>query len=382
MAPPSTSIEHLLVPLKTLNGLLEHFQTSLSTTSDLKSGDEPPNALSVLHDSSSLLRAQITKLSLLLLNKPFTPSAIVSVIISINGEILPGLMAADELCQSPSYSHILHKEIRTQLQDLVEGLVGLVCQVPKDESGMRSLDAKREGILKSTGQVWQTCDRLIKVAGMGIVGLAVENAEAYHALVKDAVDELEEWDPDDEDIDPFGGSSDSGSNSDGTASHPPKEPVLKVTKGEIPNRDTGEIERVALDSLQITDMHVVKVATLKTLKLIRMLYPALMKRRISKFLPFARISSISSRPPVAQIEILDQLMQHLRQFSEETDEIAAAVYGRDSAEVERKIQNLKALAERSIGAVKNDWANKEDEFTVWSTQWIQRVNESMVGPRS
>ncbi|KAL9579470.1 MAG: hypothetical protein Q9212_005092 [Teloschistes hypoglaucus] len=376
MAPPSMSIEHLLAPLKTLNGLLEHFQTSLSTTLVPRSSSQAPNALSVLHDSSSLLRAQVTKLSLLLLNEPFTPSAITSVITSINGEILPGLMAADELCQPRSYSHILHKEVRTQLGDLVEGLIGLVCHIPKNEVGKRSLHAQREEILKGTGQVWQTCDRLIKIAGMGIVGLAVEKAEAYHALVKDAVEELEEWDPDDEDMDPFGGSSDSGSNSDG------KEPTLAVINGGVPDKKIPEKESLALDNLEITDMHAVKGSTLKTLKLIHMLYPATLKRRISKFPPFARTSSTSSLPLTAQIEILDQLMQDLRQFSEETDEIAAAIYGRDSADVERRIKVLKTLATRSVGGVKNDWENQEDEFSVWSTKLIQRMNESTVGPKA
>ncbi|KAL8639127.1 MAG: hypothetical protein Q9228_003800 [Teloschistes exilis] len=367
------SIGQLEAPLKTLNGLLKHFQTSLSTTSDTGPSTQAPNALSVLHDSSSLLRAQITKLSLLLLNQPFTPSAIASVITSINGEILPGLMAADELCQPRSHSHILQKEVRTQLGDLVEGLIGLVCHIPKDEKGTRSLHARREEILQGTGHVWQTCDRLIKVAGMGIVGLAVEKAEAYHALVKDAVEELEEWDPDQEDIDPFGDSSDSGSNSDG------KEPILAVVNGGMANKGNPENEPLALDSLQITDMHAVKGSTLKTLKLIRMIYPAVLKRRISKFPPFTRTSSISSLPLTAQIEILNQLMQDLRQFSEETDEIAAAIYGRDSADVERKIKVLKLLAARSIGGVKSDWANKEDEFSVWSMKWIDRINESTVG---
>ncbi|KAI4202040.1 MAG: hypothetical protein LQ350_002828 [Teloschistes chrysophthalmus] len=376
MVPPSMSIEHLLAPLKTLNGLLEHFQTSLSTTPDPRPSTQAPNALSVLHDSSSLLRAQITKLSLLLLNEPFTPSAIASVITSINGEILPGLMAANELCQPRSYSHILQKEVRTQLWDLVEGLIGLVCYVPKEEVGKRSLHAQREEILKRTGQAWQTCDRLIKVAGMGIVGLAVEKAEAYHALVKDAVEELEVWDPDDEDMDPFGGSSDSGSNSDG------KESIPAVVNGGMPIKENPENEPSALDSLQITDMHDVKGSTLKTLKLIHMIFPAVSKRRISKFPPFTRTDSVSSLPPTAQTEILDQLMQDVRQFSEETDEIAAAMYGRDSADIERKIKILKTLATRSIEGVKNNWANQEDEFSVWSTKLIQRMNDSTVGPKA
>ncbi|KAL8690418.1 MAG: hypothetical protein Q9218_004130 [Villophora microphyllina] len=379
MAPPSSSIEHLATPLKTLNGLLEHFQTSLSTISTGTPIAEPPNALSVLHDSSSLLRAQVTKLSLLLLNKPFTPSAIASVITSINGEILPGLMAVHELCQPFVYSQILHRETQTQLRDLVEGLVRLVRQIPKDELETRSLDAKREEILNSTGHVWQTCDRLIKVAGMGIVGLAVEKAKAYYALVKDAVEEIEDWDPDDEENDPFG-ESDPGSSIDERAKSTTTKAANGVGKNGVINGSNTQNEPLALDNLQITDMHATKDFALKILKLVRMLYPAVLKRRISHFPPFTRTSSTSSLPSAVEIVTVDQIIRHLHRLSEEADELAAALYERDSPEVERRIHVLKALAERSIGGVKHGWAGQEDEFSTWSTKWVQRINEVMASP--
>ncbi|KAL8731985.1 MAG: hypothetical protein Q9181_004122 [Wetmoreana brouardii] len=377
MPSSNVSFEALSGVLRTLRTLLERFQTSLSAPTAPSPILEPPNALSVLHDSSSLLRAQTTKLSLLLLNKPFTASAIASIITSFNGEILPSLMAVDEICCERRYSHSLHNEIRSQLRDLLPGLLALIGQIPKDEIQIGGLERKREEILKYTGHVWQACDRLIRLADLGIVGLAVEKAEAYYALLKDAVEEVEGWNPDDEEEDDLFDESNSESD------------VERKANGARRSGDSymdGKMHSIqlsdqppGLDALQITDMHATKDSALKALKLIRMLYPAVLKRRISIFPPFTRTSSLTDIPPRAHLEILDHLLRHLHQLSEETDEMAGALYGRDVIEVRRRLEALKALARECFEGVKKDWGGKDDEFSIWIAKWDGRVGEVTVG---
>ncbi|KAL8701023.1 MAG: hypothetical protein Q9201_005125 [Fulgogasparrea decipioides] len=376
MPHSSASFELLSGVLSTLRTLLERFQKSLGATTLPGPTLKPPNALSLLHDSASLLRAQITKLSLLLLNKPFTASAIASIITSFNEEILPSLMAVDEICRERRYSHSLHNELRAQLHDLLAGLLALIGQIPKDETQIGGLEGKREEILKCTGHVWQTCDRLIRLADMGIVGLAVEKAEAYYALLKDAVEEVEGWDPDEEEDDLFG---ENNSDSD----------VERKANGVTRSGDTcmnGKMhsnqlkdQPPGLDALQITNMQSTKDSAVKALKLVRMLYPAVLKRRISSFPPFTRTSSLADLPPQAQLEILDQLLLHLHQLSEETDEMAGALYGGDPTEVGRRLEALKALASKCLAGVKKDWGGKDDEFSIWSAKWVGRVGEVTVG---
>ncbi|CAL8581242.1 hypothetical protein XPA_006943 [Xanthoria parietina] len=113
----------LSTPLGTLKILLQSFSDQLSNLNPNKTTIfNPPNALALLHDSTSVLRAQGTKLSLLLLNKPFTPSAIASILTSISAESLPGLMTVYEICSPDVYGKVTQNEVRNQLRDLVAAI--------------------------------------------------------------------------------------------------------------------------------------------------------------------------------------------------------------------------------------------------------------------
>ncbi|KAL8709366.1 MAG: hypothetical protein Q9225_007465 [Loekoesia sp. 1 TL-2023] len=274
-------------------------------------------------------------------------------------------MSVWEICDGRRYSNTLRSELQIQLRDVVSGLLGLVNHIPSDELAITGLEGKREEILAATGQIWQTCDRMNKIAQMGIVGLALEKVDAYHALVKDAVEELEAWDPDEEEGSLFGSSdSDSGG-----------EAVENLNNVVNEEHEDKESELLALDGLQIKDMHAVKDQALKVLKLIRMLYPALRKRRISTFPSFDRTSDLDVLPPEDKIGVLDQLLHYLKDFSDETDEVAGALYGGEASEVERRLEGLKQMAEGCVCEVKNGWKGEEDEFSAWSAKWVERLKE-------
>lgn len=254
----------------------------------------------------------------------------------------------------------------------MSALSGLVNHIPCDELAVKGLEGKREEILGATGQIWKTCDRMNKVAQMGIVGVTLEKLDAYHALVKDAVEELEAWDPDEEDgEDLFGSSSDSGSNNG----------MGKKVNGLINGKaheEPGDSKLPSLEGLEIEDIHSTKEGALKVLKLIRMLYPALRKRRVSTFPPFDRSCGLDALPPEDKIEVLNQLLRHLQGFSDDTDEVAGALYGGDVKEVEKKLEMLKNRAEGCVGEVKQGWSGEEDEFSAWSGKWVARLKESGV----
>lgn len=266
------------------------------------------------------------------------------------------------------YSSTLQNEVRMLLREMVAGLSSLVDHIPRDEEAVMGLEGSREEILKATGQVWQVCDRINKVAGSGIVGLAVEKVDAFHALVKDAVEEIEGWDPDEEEESLFGSDS-SDLNQMGAAN------ANGATNGEKHGAE-DEPEPPALDGLQIKDMHVLKDRAVKVLKLIRMLYPALRKRRVSTFVHFDRSSDVESLPSQAKVETLDHILGCLKQFSEAIDEVAGSLYGGEAGEVDDKLETLKNTAEQCVGKVRLDWDGREDEFSIWSGKWIERVKET------
>ncbi|KAL8825307.1 MAG: hypothetical protein Q9170_007847 [Blastenia crenularia] len=282
-----------------------------------------------------------------------------------------------EILDSCRYSRTLQSEVQVQLRDVVAGLLGLVKLIPSEDIAVKGLEGKREDILAATGQIWQTCDRMNKIAQLGIVGMATEKVDAYHALVKDAVEELEAWDPDEEEGSLFG-SSDSGESA-GVANK-----VSGHTNGEA-HEDQEELEAPALEApalggLQIKDMHAAKEGALKGLKLIRMLYPALRKRRVLTFgMTSANIdmmTSLGTLPPEESVKVFDQLLQHLKVFSEETDEVVGALYGGDGSEVDRRLAGMKRMAEGCVDEVKNGWDGREDEFSEWSGKWLVKLKET------
>ncbi|KAL8861580.1 MAG: hypothetical protein Q9178_002104 [Gyalolechia marmorata] len=399
-------------PFSTLSTPLETFRDVLSGFSPERSNNtcpntimfrNPPNALALLHNSSSVLRAQGTKLSLLLLNKPFTPSAIESVLTSISRECLPGLMSISQICTPDVYGDVIHQEVHNGLRDLVSAIsrftddVKAITEDAYDDSDDDTDDdadalvmpedhvEKKEDILQVTGQVWSACDRLIEIAKVGVVGVAMDKANEWEALIKDAIDEVEGWDPDTEDD--FDIEFDSGPE-EGESKQLVKEEQKEVngikTNGtEQPGMahggkdiDVQSNDRLPLmASLPITDIHVTKAKVLKLLKLIRMLYPALRKRRISTFPPFTRTSSTASLPPSDQITQFNLILQFCGDFSDAADDLADALYDKAPNLVQAKMGLMSIMAGRCVDEVKKGWNDEEDEFTEWSMKWVARVQE-------
>ncbi|KAL8658452.1 MAG: hypothetical protein Q9226_000984 [Calogaya cf. arnoldii] len=387
-SPSSPSI--LRTPLETLKILLKSFSDQLSNLTPNKTSIlDPPNALALLHDSASILRAQSTKLSLLLLNKPFTPSAIASILTSISGECLPGLMSVYEICSPDIYGNLIQNDVRNQLRDLVAAITPLV----EDIGGMTesmdvNLSEKREEILHLTGQVWNACDRMLETAKVGVVGVAMAKAKAWEALIKDAIDELEKWDPDaeddfDMDIDSEGEKADDNKTDQ-------NEGINSVPKNKVeqPGNDKGhEEDKRGFQSIgaqppsNTTDIHTTKANVLKLLKLIKMLYPALRKRRISAYPPFTRLDPVSSLHPRHQVKRFGDMLAFCEDFSTATDDLADALYDGAPQLVHAKMESMTTMACMCVDGVKQGWSGEEDEFTAWSGKWIARVKE-VVGVRS
>ncbi|KAI4159894.1 MAG: hypothetical protein LQ342_006222 [Letrouitia transgressa] len=345
----------LCLQLNALNTVLEAFRQALiSTPADCTSiPATSTNVLSLLHDSASLLKAQTTKLSLLLLNQPFSPSAIAPILSSITADCLPALLSCLQLCLPDIYTSILHKEIRTRLNQVIQEFQILVRLIPADEQGVEEFKRKRQEILSTTGVVWEVCDRLATTAQKGLVGLVVERADAWLGLVKDAIEELEEWDPGDEEDD-FG-SDDSRCGSE-------KKRHLNGIRREV-------------DEAQVAELKKLKEESLKVVRLIRLLFPAVRKRRLLAFPPIERTSTIETLPKKEQVAALDQLIERLHGFSEEIDEVAGALYATSKEQVEKRLRDLRHMAEECIDATKINWNGEEDEFTVWSCKWMERLAE-------
>ena len=139
--------------------------------------DDSPNPLALLFDASKVLKAQTTKLSLLVLNKPFTPSAISNILNELGDGCLPALCSAFELSPPQQYTRLLHQRIQSSLSKTTTGLLNLVTSIPQDEHGIENV---RHDVLASTGVLCAECDEIVQLASTGLIDLAKQKVDEWH----------------------------------------------------------------------------------------------------------------------------------------------------------------------------------------------------------
>lgn len=303
--------DQLRMSLNTTLTLSEQLQAALSTPANATS---PPDlsvkdALPLLSASATALKSQVTKLSLLTITAPFTHSAVGTVISALNGSVLPSLVTAALLVTPTEYTKAFHTEVHALTKTALKELDSLVREVQavSEKANKAKGDAKKggelsqaekDGVTLTTGRVWDVCDALIDVAAKGVVGFVIRRVEEWRDLVRDAVEEIEEWDPD-EDGDEF------------------FDELLSDDSDKEADDEDGEGDKE--DNAAI---HAQKKSTLRILKPIAQIYPAIITNRLKNAgdTPSSSTSGISK---------LENLMANLQRIPEHVDEIAGALYEED-----------------------------------------------------
>jgi len=209
------SHEHTLsVTLTTTFALLEQFSASIAQLTDqssLPAEEHLPSLtqspLALLSASTASLKAQSTRLSLLTLTPPFTPSAVSKILSALNSSVLPSLLTAALLIvnEDHKYTASFNAEVRSFVKVILRDLHTLISCVeerskhanPKEQLG----EQQKHNIKEAVGRVWESCDGLVALADGGIGAFIVKKAEMWLGLIKDAVEELEEWDPEEDGVD-------------------------------------------------------------------------------------------------------------------------------------------------------------------------------------
>jgi Grap2 and cyclin-D-interacting len=320
--------------------------------------DAPPNPLHVVRDAALLIKAQTTKLGLLLITPPFTPSAVTKVLQACEAEALLGMMGAWEILisQKKYWSGTVVEEVRTEVLDVVRAFQDLLEKVENlaEVGGKKEEQQKRkEGILAATGLVWESCDRLVGMAKGGVVSILVKKVEAWRAQLKDAIEELKEWGEEaDDDEDDFEDDS-AGSGGD---SFQDMFSAKKLPK----NR---------------TDIRALLEESLKSLRLVSTLYQAVLKRRI-KPLPFTPPPfSDSKKGELAEEQgnKVDTTCETLKRLPDKVDDLAGVLYELDKDGAESILRSIQQDAEHVATDMKLSWEAKEDEFTTWVAKWKEAM---------
>ncbi|CCF32553.1 hypothetical protein CH063_00120 [Colletotrichum higginsianum] len=353
-----TLIQQLETVLLAINGGKDTPQQT-----DTSSVDTFPLA----RDSASLIKAHSTKISVLIINEPFTPSAIIKVLRELVSGPIPGVATAAQACDAERYTSTVRKDLSWKCYTVLKELRGLVEKIPRDgkilsaaqKSG--SAGAAGKGSMASTGVIWSACDDLMRFSNGGVSGCFIKRVEEFRATLKDVMEELKEWgeeepddDDDDDDNDTDGLDHDSALGSMMPSTQEMIDDMMSG-QGTIPRNDPDNI-RNRLESC------------LKRLRLTTLLYQAIVKRRL-KTLPSlpAENSNVPKR--------LDEAMRILRKLPHMFDELAGAFYELSPDEIDRVMDlcfnEIVALSE----LLKSPWAGEKDEFSEWAVKFQAEIKK-------
>lgn len=318
------------------------------------------NAVNLAHDSASLVRAHSTKLSLLIINEPFTPSAITKVLQELLASPLPGLASAMELCAPEKYTKAMSEELHWRGKKVLSEIDSLVKKIPLDGK-ILSGDQKNggglsgKGSLATTGAVWEACDSVMELKSVGLGGLFVKRAEQYRDLIKDAMEELQEWGEESDE-----GDDEEDDSEEDTDQNPAQAAVDDIfgSQAHIPADDPDKI-RPRLET------------SLRRLKLMTILYQAIVKRRFKTLPKLIEIQAgAKGTDKSLSVSQLDKALESMKDISSLTDELVSSFYELDSKAIDSHTEECVLAGVSLAQLLSNNWEGKQDEFS----SWVSRSN--------
>lgn len=345
--------------LQTSIMLCQRFAASLAPNSAFETPRSEPSApspLVLLHAAVTTLRAQVTKLSLLAITAPFTPSAVITCLLPLNESILTSLVTAALLTTPESFTLAFSTECRAlasaTLRDMQHLLKLLEVRSQADNPKAEIEESEKRAFTESTGKIWDDCDKLVPLSLEGVPGYVVRKSKQWLELMKDAVKELQEWDPEDEiDDDPLGIGHSDDEESDG------------IDDKDAPN------DRAAISAG-------VKEQALKVLSRIPQSIHVVIKQRLEKC-PVDQSVGARLTPQ------LDKILTQTRNISELIDESAEAMYLGDLELCLKKAGEARAFTIEVVKSVIDPFARnttetasetREDQYVQRALAWIQQVD--------
>ncbi|EQL00392.1 hypothetical protein OCS_03891 [Ophiocordyceps sinensis CO18] len=398
--PPPDALASLDSLIQTASALLLQLQAALvdvhreaPESPPLESAaapSRPLDALALARDAASLIRAHGTKLSLLIINEPFTPSAISSVVRDLQSGPVPAIVSAVQACSSAQYGATVRRELALQCRRVLAELHELLQNIPKDGKALVGNKASasasgKEGGIRVTAILWSACDDVIKLTKLGAAGLYAEKTRQWGDMLQDILDELKEWgeeesddDDDDEDGDDDGDDDENDDKDDNENDDKDDDGVDDLTdqlgEAQISTQDMIDDLINSHHAIPRNDPHGIRPrleSTLKRLRLVTLLYRAARLRRFSK-LPSP--PSTVAQPAVPSR--LDRLAQALAKLPERFEDLAGAFYDLQPADIDAAVDQCFRDALAASDLLAKDWDGADDDFT----HWIHRFQAEIKSP--
>lgn len=206
--------------------------------------------------------------------------------------------------------------------------------------------------------MWDACDAVLELKTLGVTGLMIKRAEEYRDLVKDALEELQEWGAEESDNEGDEESDAAEAEKDGVGNAAQDDLYdMFASQHHIPSDDPEKV-RPRLESTQ------------KRLRLIVLMYEAVIKRRLKTLptiphpqLPPELKEKSGGDPGI--VSCLDEVLAVFSSVPDITDELANAFYELDGAEIDKRMDECFFKAFAAAELLLKNWEGKEDEFTIW-----------------
>lgn len=354
--------EQLSISFTNTLDLIEKFQSPLVTPPPAPAATESAadiEALPLLTVTSTALKAHVTKLSLLAITSPFTHSAVGTILHELNESVLPSLVTAALLVTPAQYTKAFHSEVLALVKTVLGELASLVQEVRRVDQKKEQekkigkendlSKSEKDAVTVATGRVWDACDAVSDVAQKGVVGFVMRRVEQWRDLVRDAVEEIEDWDPED-DGDEF----------------------MDELLGEDEKGEKDEDSDDEDDEDEIAALNEQKKVVLRFLKPVAQVYPAIINNRLKNAgdAPLASASCIKK---------LESLMLNLQTIPDHVDEAAGGLYEADFERAVEYLQKSRKCAAKAVDLVMLPWGAVNDapadKFTTWSKTWLKVIEE-------
>ncbi|GFP54983.1 hypothetical protein ACSS6W_002897 [Trichoderma asperelloides] len=381
--PDATALQSLETLIETAGTLLKQLREVLgeirnnpdaaSTPATSSASTAPLDALALARDSATLIRAHATKVSLLIINEPFTPTAVSSVIRELVKGPIPGLAASVQACDPNIYTLAFRREMASRCQNVMSGLAELLVKIPKDGKVLskekEGFGAGGKGSIASTGVLWSACDSLVGLANGSVSGFFVEKMTEWKDTLSDIMEEIKEWgdEENDEEDEEEDDDDDAGDEVDDLADQVESTHIsaqnmlddLMSSHQSIPASDPDGI-RPRLES------------SLRRLRLVILLYTAITKRRMKKLPSFPQSDTSSS----TTTQRLNELAPLLQKLPDSFGDLACAFYELQPKEIDDAMDQCFLDAFAISELLSENWDGSRDEFTDWTGKFQQEIKKA------
>jgi hypothetical protein len=269
-----------------------------------------------------------------------------------------------ELCDPGIYTKVMRSELKWRVEKVLVDFRVLVGDIPLDgkvlgnERKNGTVAGMGKGSLAATGVVWGACDEVVELKKLGLGGFMIKKVEQYRDTVKDALEELQEWGgetSEDEEEDEL---HEAAVNSNGFC-NPAQDAIDEMFQDQrhIPANDVYKV-RERLEN------------TIRRLKLISLLYQAIIKRRLKTLPAVPHTLGLSTTTTC-----LDTLMPLMSRIPDSVDDLASAFYSLDDPGINNRMEECFGTASAAATVLRTSWGGKQDEFSIWSEKFVKAMAE-------